>query len=486
MDLRVTPQVVVSRGIEYARRSSDELARLQDEASSGKRLLNPSDDPVATVAVLANRAQSGRLDSYLANIHEARGSLDVGVSALQETSDILSQARQIAIEGSHATIDSNAAQGLATEVDALLARLIDAANTQNAGRYVFAGTAVGTAPFSVASRDSGGYVQSVVYGGATDRLDTTVSAQQNMATFYTGNEVFQSSTRGATSFSGDTGAAAGTGTDSATGQGTLLVQHTATSYAAGSGVQTGTSSAAGDTILGPAGAHTLTVVDTSGTGASGTVSLDGASPIAFSNADTDLKVTGPNGGVVYVNTTAITAGFNGAVAITADGTLSVDNGASATALNFSGNQIVSDSTTGAVTNVDSTSIRRTGSNHLDYTGTYDAFQILIALRDDLRNTRGLSDADRSQSLSARLGELDRVRNNVVQVMGEQSAGLQNLDALERRVQDVQLETTKLTSELESADLSAVVISLQSQQNLLQLTLASTARLMNQSLLDFLH
>jgi flagellar hook-associated protein 3 FlgL len=485
MDFRITPQVIVSRGIAYAQRNTAELANLQDQASSGKRLLRPSDDPIATVAVLANRAQSLRLDSYLSNIREARGGLDVSVSALQETSDILSQARQIAIEGSHATIDAAAAQSLATEVDALLGRLINVSNTQNTGRYIFAGTAVQTAPFSVTARDNEGYVQSVTYGGSSERAQVTVSLNQTVGTFYTGSEVFQKRDRGATVFTGATGAAPGTGTDSATGQGTLLVSHTLTTYAAGSGVQAGVSSVAGDTILGPAGAHTLTVNDTSGTGASGTISLDGGPAVAFSNSDTDLKVNGAAGQLVYVDTTAITAGFSGNLSITADGALSVDNGATSTAIDFSSNQTVTFGTSGAVTNVDSSNIRVTGSEHIDYGGSYDAFQLLIALRDDLRNTRGLTDAERSEQLSARLGEFDRVRNNVLQVLGQQSATLQSLESLEKRVQDIQLETTKQTSDLESADISQVVLSLQEHQNLLQLTLASTARLMSESLLDFL-
>src|SRR5439155_11953260 len=100
--------------------------------------------------------------------------------------------------------------------------------------------------------------------------------------------------------------------------------HTSTTYQAGSGVQTGSGSAAGDTVIGPAGAHQLTIVDTSGTGAAGTVSLDGGPAVAFTNADTNLKVSGPNGQVVFVDTTAITANFNGTVNITANGTVSVD------------------------------------------------------------------------------------------------------------------------------------------------------------------
>jgi flagellar hook-associated protein 3 len=485
MDLRVTPQILVSRSIANARRHFDRLANLQEQAATGVRLLRPSDGPLQTVQVLSNKAQSLRLDTYLANVRDARTTLDLGVSALREASNIFTSAREIAIEASHATNNAESFEALAQQVDALITRLLGIANTQHAGRYLFAGTASQTSPFAIAAADGQGRPLSVTYAGSEQSAEELVGPSQTLATLYAGGQIFQQRERATTVFMGDTGAAPGTGTDSATGQGTLIVRHTATTYAVGSGVQPGTSSSTGDTIIGPAGAHRLTIIDTSGTGASGTVSLNGGPPVAFTSADTNLLVGGPAGEVVYVDTTSITPGFNGDVAITADGTLSVDGGATEVAIDFSGNQVVTNSQTGSVTNVDSTSIRRVGSEHLDYTGSYDAFEILIALRDDLRNTRGLTDRELAESISRRLGELDRVRTAVLDVVGEQSASLQTLDALERRIEDVQLETRKLTAELEAADLSEIVLSLQSQENLLQLTFAAASRVLDQSLLDFL-
>ena len=122
--------------------------------------------------------------------------------------------------------------------------------------------------------------------------------------------------------------------------------------------------------------------------ASGTASLNGGPAISWTNTDTNLQVVGPNGEVAYIDTSAITAGFNGSVSLTANGTLSTDGGASTTPITFSSNQVVTNSQTGAVTNVNSTNIHQAGTDHLEYTGTLDAFQTLIALRNDLLNTRG--------------------------------------------------------------------------------------------------
>jgi flagellin-like hook-associated protein FlgL len=226
-------------------------------------------------------------------------------------------------------------------------------------------------------------------------------------------------------------------------------------------------------------------MDTSGTGASGTVSLDGGPPVSFSSTDTDLKVTSANGDTVYLNLAAITPGFNGDIAITATGTFSVDNGATEVVIDFSTNQVVTDSTTGAVTNVDGSNIRRAGSERIEYPGTLGAFEALMALRDDLRNIRALNPTEQIEAISRLIGELDRARSVILGMVGEQSASLENLEFLERRLQDVKLETEKSASDLESADISELVFNIQSQENLLRLTYATAARVFDQSLLDFL-
>lgn len=485
MDLRVTLQSMLQEALARMREQTDRLGVLQQQVTTGQRILAPSDDPQAALSALAARAQDGRLDSYLNNIKNARSVLEVSNSSLTDAGTLLTQARQIAIEGSNSANEPGAMETLAQEVDGIIARMLEIARTQHDDRYVFSGSASATDPFVVTAADSQGHPTAIAYQGADERATVSVGQRLGVPTLYTGAEVFQQRDRQATIYTGQTGATPGSGTDSAVGRGTLLVQHTATTYSAGSGVQAGASSAAGDSILGPSGAHTLTIVDTSGTGASGTVSLDGGPAVAFTNADTDLKVPGVGQDVVFVNMSAITASFSGTVNITADGTLSVDGGAASVPINFSANQVVTNSVTGAVTNVNSTGIRHIGKEQLEYPGTNDVFQALMTLRDDLRNAQGVNQARQLEMISNDLSDLDRVRTGVLDRVGEQAVSLQYLDGLEKRTQDVQLELKKLTADLDGVDLAQAVVDLQSQQNLLQLTLASTAKIFDQNLLDFI-
>jgi len=484
MNLRITPNVLISRAIQAAGRHSSELGNLQQQASSGLRLTKPSDDPTAMRSVLLAKNRDARLEAELSNIQDARSILNLSVTHLLDANDVLVRAKQIALEGVQAA-DPSERRILAKEVDGLIDRLLAIANSENEGYYLFGGTRAHTAPFSVEGGGTGGQFANARYQGSDHRSSTGVGSGGFVDMLYSGAEVFQSRTRSDTVFVGQTGAAPGSGTDSGLGQATLSVTHTATTYAVGSGVQAGVSSPGEDTIIGPSGSNVLTIVDTSGNGTSGTVSLNGGTQVAFTDADTDLELVGPSGEKVYVDTTSITAGFTGDVAITADGALSIDGGATTTPIDFSSNQLVHDSLTGEVTNVDSSAIRQVGAEHVEYTGTADAFMVLFQLRDDLRNTRDLSSSALSTAINSRIADLHRARENVMLVVGEQSVALGHLDALEQKVQDIQLETRRIISENESADIAEVAIKLQNEQALLQFTLASTAIVLDQSLLDYL-
>ena len=65
MDLRVTLQTLVNLALTNTRLQTGRLGKLQEQASSGKRINVPSDDPVS----VAGRRRS---EATLSNLHQAR------------------------------------------------------------------------------------------------------------------------------------------------------------------------------------------------------------------------------------------------------------------------------------------------------------------------------------------------------------------------------------------------------------------------------
>ena len=338
MDTRVSMQTVVQQAMANSTNLSDQLATIQAQVATGQQFPNVSDDPTAALTVLANNNLATSYGTQLSNIGTATSTLNNSVATLQAVSNVFTQAQSIALQASSSTNDTSAFATDATSVNALLTQLINLANTQDSnGTYLYSGAATGTQPFAVGATNPDGSPAQVQYQGAADSSSVFVDSTQQVGLDYAGSQVFQGTQRQTPVFTGTTGAQPGTGTDTATARSTLQISHTATIYdaTAGSGVQPGTSSAAGDTILGN---HQLQITDTSGNGSAGTISLDGGPAVAFTSADKNLQVTNSTGDSVYVNTTAITAGFNGTVNFTSNGAMSVDGGATSVPITFAANQ----------------------------------------------------------------------------------------------------------------------------------------------------
>lgn len=483
--MRVTSEAQSQMLILNIQASFARMSNLQTQISTGNQIQKPSDDPLTAVQLLQNNTQNAQLSTDLTSIQNASTVLQTSVTALTQAQNVITSATSAALSANSPTNLAGNNSTLASLVNASINQLLGIANTQLPnGSYIFGGTASQAPPFVVSASTAAGQPSTISYQGSQNDSQVIVGKSLTVNTLIAGSSVFQPNSGGATVYSGTTGAQAGTGIDSETGLGTLQVVHTATSFDGSSGVSNGDDSAASDTILGPDGANKLVINDTSGTGASGTISLNGGTAVAFTNGNTNLKVIGPSGEVVYLNTTGIAAGFNGTVTMTSDGTLSTDGGATTTPIDFSGNQVVTNSTTGGDTNVNSTNIRQAGNANLDYPGTNDVFQTLIALRDTINNTQGLSSADRSTALTQQIGQLQRFSASLATPLGSQSSQAQFLQNLQTRTTTLQSNLQKATSTLQSTDMVTAIVALQQQQNLYQAGLQLAATVNQLSLANY--
>ena len=483
--MRVTSEIQSQQTILNLQNNYSLLSKLQNQISSGHRINSPSDDPLGTAQILENNTQDAQLTTNLSSISNAANTLQSSVNALTQVQHIITSAHSLAAIANNPANQPAANAAFAAQIDAAIKQLLGVANTkQPDGTYLFGGTASTTQPFTVTSTNSGGLAAGIAYNGSQQNSEAIVGQGQTVSTLIAGSSVFQPNLTGATVYSGTTGAKPGTGSDTGTGQATLQVVPTSTTFAAGSGIAAGASSVANDTVLGPSGTNSLKLT-VSADGLTGTVSLNGGPAIGFTNSNSDLKVTGPSGEVVQLDTTGVTAGFKGNVAITADGTISTDGGATTTPINFSSNQAITNGTTGATTNVNSTNIRLAGNAQLDYPGQSDIFQTLISIRDTINNTQGLSASDRTTTLNQKLGELERINAAVATPLGVQSTQSQFLSNLKDRTTTQQSSLQQATSNIQSTDYASTIVALQRQQNLYQASLEVVAKLNNLSLASFI-
>ncbi len=481
MSFRVTSFAIENQTLRFAARHSADVFRFQRQITSGVRIHRPSDDPIAFRNISSLNRQFNELNTDLTTVRSTEAVLNNSVSQIQEVSQLITSAVTAVQQGiqSNEPTDRNA---LALEIEGILNQLKVVANTSFNGNYLFAGTRTDQQPFSFDSPTADGRPLSVTYAGSEDDANVLIGSGLTVKSYYNGNDLFGRGDRQQSLVIGNTGAQPGSGTDTLTSRASLVVSHTTTTYAGTSGIVPGGSSNESDTLIGQ---HELEIVDLSGDGSSGTVSLNGGQLIPFNASQTDLRVEGPTGEVIFVDTTNIAAGFSGTVSLTGNGTLSVDGGISSTAIDFSDSQVVSDSVTNGFITINSQSIRRTGIDHLEFPGTSSAFEILDNLSADLRNVRSLPPGELEDSLDRRFGELESLQGNLLDVLGEQSTTLRTLESVGFRIESNQLETQIFASDLQATDISEAALRLTNAESLLEYTFAVTAQITSIDILDFL-
>lgn len=160
------------------------MAEIQRQVSTGKRVATAADDPAGAAQIIQLQDGLNRLDRYSANADTARRRLSLEENALAEAGDLLDRVRELGIQAGGASQTPEVRQALADEARELRRNLLDLANAQDGeGRYLFAGNAVKTQPFT----NTGG---SVTYNGDDGTRSQRIGDNRVVSEADAGSSVF--------------------------------------------------------------------------------------------------------------------------------------------------------------------------------------------------------------------------------------------------------------------------------------------------------
>ncbi|USZ49737.1 flagellar hook-associated protein FlgL [Halomonas sp. DN3] len=189
--MRISTVTMYDQSVSSLNRQQSEFLHLSQQLASGKRVVNPSDDPqAASRAVAVSQAQAVTQQYTDARV-SARNALSQEESVLNSASDALASAKALVIQASNDTLSDADRQSIASELRGVYETLIGQANaTDGNGRYLFGGYADGAEPFT----DSGNGIQ---YVGADKVREQQVDASRLMSVGDTGADIFTSVPSGA-------------------------------------------------------------------------------------------------------------------------------------------------------------------------------------------------------------------------------------------------------------------------------------------------
>ena len=160
------------------------IDRLQLQIGTGRRILQPSDDPAAAARVVELDSAREAARQYTENGGVVRERLASEDSLLAQAGNLLQRVRERAVQAANATTGADGRQAIAVEMRQSLQSLLAIANSKDArGEYVFAGLRATTQAFV---GNGGG----AVYAGDDAQRFVRVGADQLIADRDSGEQVF--------------------------------------------------------------------------------------------------------------------------------------------------------------------------------------------------------------------------------------------------------------------------------------------------------
>ncbi|OZI75209.1 flagellar hook-associated protein FlgL [Bordetella genomosp. 12] len=200
--MRLSTSQIYQNGLNGILNQESQMSRLQEQLSSGKRVLTPSDDPLAASQAI-NVAQTASMNStYASNRNAAKQSLGLEENALTSVVTTVQSVLQRVVEAGNGTMSDADRQSLATALKSARDQLVGLANsTDGNGQYLFSGYQGYTQPYEI---DGDGNVS---YKGDTGQRMLQVEQSRQLAGSDIGSDIFSRAVSGTLSYITSAGSA---------------------------------------------------------------------------------------------------------------------------------------------------------------------------------------------------------------------------------------------------------------------------------------
>lgn len=187
--MRIATNTMYDQSTSAMNRQQSAFLNVGNQLSSGKKVNNPSDDPLAAAKALALGQSSAVNEQMKTSRIAVRNSLSQEESVLNSVGDALISAKTKMIQASTGTLTDADRASLATDLQGILDTLVGQANAADGnGQYLFGGYKSSSPPFV---KDASGKVS---YVGDDGIVSQKVDSARLMPVSDTGSSIFTSVT----------------------------------------------------------------------------------------------------------------------------------------------------------------------------------------------------------------------------------------------------------------------------------------------------
>lgn len=182
--MRISTSMIYQQGLQAMQDQTSQLLTIQQQLSSGSRVLTPSDDPSAAAEAVSVSQASAINTQYGANDGAVKNALSQEDSILGNVTNTIQSVMSQIVAAGDPTLSTGGRNAIASQLQASYSQLLSLANSQDGnGKYLFSGYQGNTAPFV---DQPGG----AVYVGDQGQRMVQVSANLQLATSDIGSDIF--------------------------------------------------------------------------------------------------------------------------------------------------------------------------------------------------------------------------------------------------------------------------------------------------------
>lgn len=137
--MRVTNSMMIANMMRNISKNQTRMDKLQQNMTTGKKFINPSDDPIGVSRSLRLNTDVAIMDQYKRNVEDAGSWLTTTELAANNMISVLQRSRELTVQASSDSYSVGERKAIASEVKELREQLINFGNTSYAGRYIFSG-----------------------------------------------------------------------------------------------------------------------------------------------------------------------------------------------------------------------------------------------------------------------------------------------------------------------------------------------------------
>ncbi len=157
--MRITENTVIHNLLDRITNTKNQETQIQQQLSTGKQVNTMSDNPAAGETILRYKSTIQKNTEYKKNADTGSDFMNDTASTLDSFDNLLMDLKSTLTAANNGSV-SNSLSTYGQQVNEILKSMIELANTNYEGKYIFGGTQTLTAPYS-ASIDNNGIVTAV-------------------------------------------------------------------------------------------------------------------------------------------------------------------------------------------------------------------------------------------------------------------------------------------------------------------------------------